>query len=92
MVEEGAAYVTSKNEQAQAAKPGTTDGTDSTDTTQVTQLTEGEPALPVAKKRKLSSYLRASREQQSDSQTDSSPQAACKAEIDRYIMAIKPDP
>ena len=47
VVEEGAAYVTSKNEQAQAAQPGTTDSTDSMD---IMQLTQGEPALPVARR------------------------------------------
>ena len=46
----------------------------------------------VVKKRKLSSYLRTSREQQSESLTDSSLQGICKAQIDQYMMAAKPDP
>ena len=50
MVEE-AVYVTSKNEQAKAAQSGTTDSMDTI------QLTQGEPVLPVAKKRKLNSLI-----------------------------------
>jgi len=71
VVEEGIAYVNSKSEPAHPSS------TLSTDTTQPTQ------EEPSTKNRKLSS---ASREQQSESQADSSLQAVCKAEIDRYVM------
>jgi len=80
LVEEGVAYMASKTDQAQQVT------IESTDTTQCTQ---GKPST---KKRKLSSYLLASREQQSDSRADSSPEGIFKAEVKRYLMVSKPDP
>jgi len=77
LVEEGVAYMTSKTDQAQQVT------TESTDTTQRTQ---GKPST---KKRKLSSYLLASREQQLESRADSSPQGIFKAENRALLNGIQ---
>ena len=46
---------------------------------------------PVHKRRKLSSYLRASKTQ-SGSEDDLTPESYCKAELERYMTIPKPDP
>ena len=52
--------------------------------------TQQEVEEPVHKRRKLSSYLRASK-MQSESE-DLTPESYCKAELKRYMAIPKPDP
>lgn len=77
IVEEGVKFVPSEDRHAGCQTTGSSQ-----------DITQEEP---VHKRRKLSSYLRASKKQ-AESEDDLTPESYCKAELKRYMTISKPDP
>ena len=80
IVEEGVKFVPSEDSHAECQTTESSQGNEG--------ITQEEP---VHKRRKLSSYLRASKKQ-AESEDDLTPESYCRAELKHYMTISKPDP